>query len=447
MLLIYSLIAVFIAWIWVDYFRLIDLFHKEDLGKLLMMFVGGALSTLPVLGLDSLIGHLDFMNLNGNMFHDFMYCFLGIGLVEELAKILPVIVAYKFVQKNAPEPIDLLAFFCVSALGFSAAENVIYFFNKGPDLITGRAILATVSHMFNTALFTYGIIRYKYYFSNNNFFVILVYFILAALSHGFYDFWLLYDFGPGGKFVTIFYFLITVSVFAIILNNAINNSAYFTYSKVIDSAKVSSRLLIYYGSVFLLQFLLLWNATSFIEAWADLFGSLIFIGFIVTVSVIRLSRFKLIRNRWHPIRIELPFTFDNSPTLPGDGGSSFKIRGDSYNESFINAFYNEYFLLVPLSRDSPYLEEVRVAYIEEKIFLKGDDTFYLVRVYANLENAIAFSLLIKPKLRGRSFIEDKYPIVALLKYDTEFDMNDNNKNLNDFEFLEWAYIKPRQHYR
>jgi RsiW-degrading membrane proteinase PrsW (M82 family) len=427
---------------------LIDIFQKDDIKYLLPIFIGGALSTQLVLGLEYILPTSPYFEFNGTFLQDFLLCFLKIGLVEEIAKALPCILFFRLFRNKIKEPIDILAFMCVSALGFSAAENYLYYNQYGPEIIIGRSILSSVAHMFNTALVAYGFIRYKYYHRKNAFLVITSYLLLAAFSHGFYDFWLIYEpAGTRGVVITIAYFLVTVSVFAVILNNAINNSDYFTYSKVIDSGKVSSRLLLSYGFIFLIQFLLIWHKEEFIVAFLNLFVTLFYIGFIVSVTVIRLSRFKLIKERWHPIKFELPFTYDTAPNLPGDNRSSFRIRGEAYNETFINTYYNDYCILSPVSSRNTFLEESRIAYIEEKLFLKDDDTFYLVRVYADMENNISFQLLVKPKISGSSFVEGKFPIVALLRFDEDFDINDTSNDLSSFEFLEWAYLKPRQHFR
>lgn len=448
MLFIFIFLCIYIAWIWVDYFRLIDIFQKDDIRFLLPVFIGGALSTQLVLGVENLLPDNPALEMNGTFVHDFLICFLKIGLVEELAKAIPFLLLYPFFKNKIKEPIDFLAYMCVSALGFSAAENLLYYQQFGPEIIISRAILSSVAHMFNTALLAYGFIRYRYYHKKNAFLIIALYLLFASLSHGFYDFWLMYEpAGARGIVLTIAYFLLTISIFAIILNNAINNSAYFTYSKVIDSGKVSSRLLLSYAFVFLIQFLLVWYKNNFLTAFLNLFVTLFYIGTIVSVTVIRLSRFKLIKNRWHPIRFEMPYTYDTSPNLPGDNRSSFRIRGEAYNETFINNYYNDYCVLSPVSSRNTYLEEARIAFVEEKLFLKNDATFYLVRVYADIENNVSFQLLVKPKISGNSFVEGKYPIVALLRFDDDFDLHDTSKDLSDFEFLEWAYIKPRQHFR
>jgi hypothetical protein len=41
-------------------------------------------------------------------------------------------------------------------------------------------------------------------------------------------------------------------------------------------------------------------------------------------------------------------------------------------------------------------------------------------------------------------VNNEYPIVGLLFIDETYNLQDTNLSLEDFEFLEWAYIKPRQ---
>ncbi len=185
MIIAYTIIAIFIAWIWVDYYRLIDVFESEKLSYFILTFLLGASSVFIVLGINRYF--LDQFNfeLNGEFVNDSFYSVFKVGVVEEFAKLVPFLILLAFFRKQLNEPIDYLAFICISALGFSAAENVMYFQKHGPDIITGRAILSTVGHMFDTALIGYGIMRYHFYSKKYGVFRLLAFFFLAALSHGF----------------------------------------------------------------------------------------------------------------------------------------------------------------------------------------------------------------------------------------------------------------------
>jgi len=447
MLLIYSLLSIFIAWIWVDYYRLIDIYNKENLKYFILTFFLGAASVLIVIGINKYLLDSYSFHLNGNFINDFLYCFLKIGFVEELAKTIPFVMVYFLFKKEFNEPIDYLAFICISALGFSAAENVLYFNNHGASIIDGRAILSTVGHMFDTSLIAYGIIMMQKSKSNFKVLILLGYFVLAALSHGFYDFWLLFE-GTKvvGVLITVLYFLITISLFATILNNALNNSSFFTYKRVVNSDIVLSRLLMYYGIVYVIKFALMISQHDVLRALIDLRFSIILTGFIIIITVKRLSRFKLIKDRWHPLKIEFPFKIsanDSFLTSPRSGIFRIQVKGEGYNETYINNYYEEYFVLHPVSQRITYIEKPSSAYIEKKLFLKNDEVVYLARIYLDENKELFETLLIKPKTFGESMVNEKYPIVALIKVDNIADLEDPTVGIKNFKFLEWAYAKPK----
>lgn len=445
MIILYSIIAVFIAWIWVDFYRLIDIYDKEKLKYIILTFLLGCTSVLIVLGINSFFLDSFSFHLNGGFIHDFLYCFLKIGCVEEFAKIIPFLIIYYFFRDQINEPIDYIAFISISALGFSAAENVLYFQRHGPDIINGRAILSTVGHMFDTSIFAYGLILAKFNKTNFKLLFIIAFFLLAALSHGFYDFWLMYEeFESGGWIITILYFMVTISIYSTILNNALNNSSFFSYKLVVDSDKVAKRLLSYYGIVFFIQFILLTVTENFIYATTNFTGSIMFTGFIIAISVIRLSRFKLIQGRWQPIKIEFPFTIYQGDSFMSTRPSflRIKIKGESYNETYINTYYEEYFLINPISAKSTYIRNPKIAYIEKKIFLKNDETFYVTKVFLDDKKEEFETMLIKPKTNDKTMVNDIYPIVALLKIENLKDIEDIRFGISNFQFKGWVYAKP-----
>src|SRR5690606_36837152 len=125
MLAAYILIAFFIAWVWIDYYRLIDIYEKEHLKYILFTFFFGGLSAFLVLNLEQyFFGYFNF-ELSGNWFNDFMYSTFRIGLVEEVAKAIPFVITLFLFGKQLNEPIDFIAFICISALGFAAVENIL----------------------------------------------------------------------------------------------------------------------------------------------------------------------------------------------------------------------------------------------------------------------------------------------------------------------------------
>jgi len=446
MIIFYILIAVFIAWIWVEYYRLIDIYEKESLKYLIFTFLLGSLSVFIVLLINKFIlNHFTF-ELNGSLINDFLYSVFSIGLVEEFAKTVPFLIVFFAFKKNFNEPIDILALFCISALGFSAAENVLYFNSYGPSIINNRAILSTVGHMFDTALIAYGVIRFKYHHSTKGIIEILFFFFLAAISHGFYDFWLIFEgTKSGGCIITILYFFITISVFSVIINNALDNSTSFTYKQVVNSDKVSGRLLTYYGILFGLQFVMLIFYENINYAISNLLSSILLTGFIIVVTCVRLSRFKLIKGRWNVIKLEFPFSFSQGDPF-GMKSSRFliRIKGDAYNEAYINIYLEEYFTLIPVSNRNSSIEYPRLTFMEKKIFLKNDDSLYIAKVIYDEKTDQHDKILLMPKKSNISMINDKYPIVAILKHENLDKVEESEKLNKSFKFIEWAYIKSKE---
>lgn len=443
MIILYAIIALLIAWIWVDYYRLIDIFDKNRLAYFVFIFILGCFSVLFVIGINKfLLDPIEF-GLNGGFLNDFFYSVIGIGMIEELAKFLPFVLFYFLFKDKLTEPIDYLAYLCTSALGFSAVENAMYFYNHGPHIINGRAILATVGHMFDTALIAYGFILNRFRYKKSNLLILALFFLLASLSHGFYDFWLLHEGTKQfGWLITVGYFMITISLFATIINNALNNSSFFSYKKIINPDQVGKRLITYYGTIFFIQIVLLTILDSFVHALGNFIGAMYSTGFIVIITTTRLSRFKLIQGRWNQLKIEFPFGFKmGDPYGMKSNRLLFSIKGDSFNETQINAFYEENFQMRPLTKRRTYIQTNRLAFMERILFLKDDESFYVIKLYKNQEEGDFEKLIMRPKKSGKTKSAKGEPIVALLKFDHIENIEDQELTIKDFKFIEWVVLK------
>ena len=438
MIIVYALIALFIAWIWIDYFRLIEVYGREDLKYILLTFFLGAGSTQIVLALHN-YNLLDWipLELNGAMWNDFLYCIFKIGLIEEIAKMIPFLLMFLVFRRVFKEPIDYVAFAAISALGFAAAENILYFIGHDGEVISARAILTSVAHMFYSALIGYGIVLAKYRYVNSRFKLLVIpgFALLAIFSHAFYDFWLITAQGTERGLISILFFLLTVSWYSTILNNALNNDSTFSYKRSINPTKVMNRILLYYVVVFAIQFgvnTYIKNITAAEDYLVNTFTSSIYV--ILVVSA-RLSRFTLIQGRWQPIRLELPFRYGNGGVL------GVRVKGDSFLETALDKYYEEYFTINPVSKNAR-VGAPQLAYIEKKLFLKNDESFSVARVFKDETKQEYELYLLKPKTDGMVLIDKKYPIASFFKY-KDIDGKDlSTLTVADFSFIEWVYIKP-----
>ena len=444
----YILIALLISAIWVDYFYRIDLFDREKIQNLILVFVLGCATTGVVFFIDEWIfkkWDFGFWENTGELV---IYSFVQVALVEEFAKVLPFLVMLYLFPKIFTEPIDYLVYICVGALGFAAVENVLYFQNEGAMVIHGRAILSTVSHMFDTALVAYGLILYRFHPKYNSPWMIVLMFFLATFSHGLYDFILMWSL-PGfiSFLLVVLYFLLTVSLFVVILNNALNNSEHFHYGKMHNPHRLTGRLIYGYAIVFGLEFVALAVEANIKDAVYGLSGALWSTTAIVGITSIRLSRFKLVKDRWEKLKLELPFSFGEgsndyfAPGLPAAGalGISISIKGDSFNEYYLNRYYQSESRFKPVTRRKTHLGQSCEGRVESKHFFDNLESAYAAQIDINgkLE-----PYLIKPKLKGKSMANNNTPIVALLKPRTENALEKQRLSRDDFGFCEWVYLLP-----
>jgi RsiW-degrading membrane proteinase PrsW (M82 family) len=439
LLLAYSLIALFIAWIWVDYFRLIDIHNKNSLFHVVAAFLLGGSSVFVVSGFHDYILQGHALDINGNILNDLAYTIFQVGMLEEFSKISAFFIFFLLFRSHLKEPIDYLMYVSVCALGFSAVEHVIYFSRSGPQIINGRAILATVGHMFDTSIIAYGLILFRFKSAKNSFLTVLVCFLLASLAHGTYDFFLMYPpLHQIGWIFTILYFLVTISVFAVILNNSINNSPYFSYREIIDSSFVFKRLFIYYCILFGAQFLLTLPDHSLESSITSIALSIVFSGSIVILTIGRLSRFNLIKGRWEKIKPEFPFKYNSGAS---QSRSRISIKGENFNEAHINPFMETYFYLKPVSKNSNYLQEKKLAYMEHKVVSKKNEVFYIIRIYEDDKLSSYFIHLLRAKLTYPNMANDKYPIAGVLKVENP-NSTSEAKSIKKYAFKEYAVLLP-----
>lgn len=440
MLVIYIFLALFIAWIWVDYFRLIDVFEKDSLGRVIITFLLGASSVLLVIGLHQIWPDPFWLTLDGTLLNDFLYCTFSIGLVEEAAKTVPVLLALYFFRRHINEPVDCIATFSVAALGFAAAENVLYFNNFGADLISSRAILSNVGHMLFASLTAYGVILVKFRHLKPGILLFPLFLLFASIFHGIYDVGLMYtDAGWIGVVITILFFFLGVSVFATILNNSLNISPFFSYKHVIHSSGVAVRMLLYYVILFTAQCIIVGTLTDTRTVVRLVFNHSYTILPIVMITIIRLSRFTLIQNRWSRLKPELPFSvsFGGSSNLLG---LQIGIKGDPYSDFHVNKHYETHFLLCPVSRSSSYLKQCRKAYIFRKVYINGDLAHYAARIFTDETMQQSQTVLLLMKRGGTSMVND-HPIVAILQTANADEVETSTVRVPT-SFVEWAVMKP-----
>ncbi|MEJ2088061.1 MAG: PrsW family intramembrane metalloprotease [Gammaproteobacteria bacterium] len=116
----------------------------------------------------------------------FAYAVLGIGLIEELAKLLPfVLVVLRF--KDFDEALDGVVYASFLALGFATVENLYYLDHLTRGEAIARGFAGPVVHMVFASIWGHriGMARLT---GGRIFGVALIWLGVSALVHGVYDF-------------------------------------------------------------------------------------------------------------------------------------------------------------------------------------------------------------------------------------------------------------------
>lgn len=118
--------------------------HPESNSMVLKIFLWGMLATLPIIAANLLlvafgITEDDISRLISLSIVIQIFWVLGMAFVEEVLKYL--VVSGKVLKSSElDEPIDLMLYMIISALGFAAVENVLILFGLGPEFLLGKTI-------------------------------------------------------------------------------------------------------------------------------------------------------------------------------------------------------------------------------------------------------------------------------------------------------------------
>ena len=196
-IIVYVFFGVLPSLTWLSYYLRKDA-HPEPKAMILKIFLWGAVITLPVffvqIGLTYLLSKV---NLDPTV-RTLAYWFLVIAMSEEFFKYL-VIKMKVMDSPNLDEPLDIMLYMVVAALGFAALENILYLFapigqmsfNQLIDrtlvITLIRSIGATFLHTLCSAVIGYSL-AISFCEVKNKKRILIVGVILAALLHGLYDF-------------------------------------------------------------------------------------------------------------------------------------------------------------------------------------------------------------------------------------------------------------------
>ena len=126
-IIIYIIFGILPSLAWLSYYLRKDA-HPEPKSKVFQIFLLGALVTVPVFVVQICLAYLlGKVNINPTVFA-FIYWFLIIAFSEEFFKFLVIRLAVAG-SPELDEPLDVMLYMVISALGFAAVENILYLFS------------------------------------------------------------------------------------------------------------------------------------------------------------------------------------------------------------------------------------------------------------------------------------------------------------------------------
>lgn len=421
--------ALLILLVWFIYLMKIHKYLKERIiPAIIVLFLGMLFAFVTSLLTDFNRYVLDFTRTY-DFFHDFYYCVVGIGMIEELVKIIPLLLVVVF-SKKLKEPIDFIVFASISALGFAFVENLIYFEDSGLKTIQGRALTATVTHMFNSSLVAYGIVIGKFTKKAWWGWYFLGFYLIASIIHGFYDFWLINNLAQTFSFITFVWLLMSMILWVSVINNCLNNS----YNKKViwtyNPNKLNSFLLFGLSAVFLLEYVILGYkfgaSAANVELQKDVSSGL----FLLIFLTINLSKFDYIPNYWAPLKfwdwdvfLSIPRVEPRYFNLKEIIGSKVKIEAFSQNGS--------------LAKHLPVVGEV-----VKRELINWEKDWYLIKLDEPTQVGWKkqYFLLVKVKNGNSIFLEQKNQTVQVRLVNSIDHLSKKHKRKRDFIFIDFARI-------
>lgn len=438
MIFVFIILCLISSWIWINYFKEIKIIGSEKVKSLILTFSLGAIVYLINYKIGSLLNDLHYVD--SDVFNQLIDSVLRKGVLSEVLKLIPIYVVYRLFKDELTEPISIFLFFTVSALGFSFSENIGDVISNELIVFNERSILNTLNEIFCSALVSFSVINFRFYSKKISDVILLL--MLTAFLAGFYDFWLYFErVNQFGVIVSIFYFMVMISIFSTGLTNSINVSSDFSYLKIEGNKKIFKRIIVIYFVLIFIQFVSLTFSGNLETAYYYLVDTFWFSGFIIFIAAKRVSKLKLIEGRWSNPKLEFPFTFYYSDSFNGRHPKlKFKFKGETFNENALDFYLKVYCSINPISKRNSYILKSHDVFLADKIFLKNDETFYVVHLVK--EDKIVMMLL-KPKTSGKNLVKRRHAIAALLAIPEGFNIDDKRLTSMDFVFKEWVFIKYR----
>jgi len=414
-----------VALVWMTYLYRLNIFSREGWGNLLLLFGLGFIFSFAVFPLADILNFGLGFQQNGEILHDFIYCVLAIGMVEELVKITPLLLFLWWKPGALSEPFTLLLYASASALGFAFSENLLYFDESQLHIILTRALTAVLMHLFFTSTVAYGLILKRHAPIKRPGWVYLVgFFLLAAIGHGFYDFWLINEWAQQYTLFTFVIYLIGIHVLTIYQNNAINNSSFFTHDVAINNEGLLFHIVAGLLGILMVEYVALGWQLGSEYANAKLFSSVPISGYLIFFVGLNFSRFDMVQGYWAPLRIPVNFFLPKFTSPKNYVGLQLELTAHRQSEKLMTLF--------PVSGQ-----------LTNRLVISGAADWFVMQLHTplSLEGFVVDKVIIRGRGKYKYLNTDNPSLVmVMLMRDTNI-LSKKNLRKKDFVLGGWALAR------
>ena len=307
--------AVLVVLMWLYYMAQLNKLVNITVSLVVTCFFLACVADVPCLMLYDLYTALGF-GFEGSFINDLTYSIFCIGLIEELTKLLPILLLLKIKPNWFNKPMDYIFAAMACALAFSFTENIMYFSKHGLEIISTRAIVCVLGHMICSCIAVYGFVVAKFNNKKGGLVLTLIkYFLLACVLHGVYDFGLIYSESGALWFISVFAELAGLYYWGSILNNSLNNSGAYANQKLLNLERLNVSLVALFCGFFFIEYfvysIVFGPSQSIFVVEKAAFSGL----YIIPFLAFRLSRIDLSPSGWDSLVGSDNITFDLTEIL------------------------------------------------------------------------------------------------------------------------------------
>jgi RsiW-degrading membrane proteinase PrsW (M82 family) len=413
-----------ISWIW--YLRQVDIFEPEKWSHILTVFGMSCLTIFLVFPYNDLITYGLGYYGGGDSWSEFIREFVKIGLIEEIVKIIPVLVLLKL-SKAINEPFDYILYASVSALGFAFIENFGYIDENSLRNINGRLLYAAVGHMLFSSIIGYSMMLAKFHFTFRGKYVVMFAFglLIAALTHTFYDFWLIDEWASQYKQMTTLLMLVGIHAWFVMKNNALNISNFFSHRLIVQNDNIKFNLLVSFVVVFMGSYVV--NSLMFGEdfGWSLFKFDFFNYAFFILYLVFSFTRYETIRGYLSPFKIPYNLLIPRlkkSVIRNQDEVVFYSVKLKNYKVNKSHKF-NE---LAPVN-----------GMIREEILIDGEPDNYIVDIDKDLnyEKYKSRLVIIQANNKNREFNKNGKSLVNIMVAFQNVNLKSKDLTKSDFRFI------------